>query len=52
METIENFVEVLRKIGAHNFLAIGAVVIVVWLIISGFIRGLRKKDRNNDEGPG
>jgi hypothetical protein len=50
METIESFVEYLRRIGTHNFLAVGAAVIVGWLIISGFVRGLRRRDRK-DEGP-
>ncbi len=45
METIEHFSEFLRKIGAHNFLAIGIVIIVIWLLISGFTKGLRKRDR-------
>jgi len=49
METIEHFSDFLRKIGAHNFLAIGIVIIVIWLLISGFRKGLKKKGR--DEGP-
>jgi hypothetical protein len=55
METIEYFSDFLRKIGAVNFLAIGIVLMVIWLLISGFRKGLRKKreDRDsdgNDEG--
>jgi len=55
METIEYFSDFLRKIGTVNFLAIGIVLIVIWLLISGFRKGLRKKrgDRDsngNDEG--
>jgi hypothetical protein len=42
METIEYFSDFLRKIGAPNFLAIGIVIIVIWLLISGVRRGLRK----------
>ncbi len=42
MEMIEYFQDFLRKIGAHNFLAIGIVVIVIWLLISGIRRGLKK----------
>lgn len=45
METIEQFSDFLRKIGAHNFLAIGIAVIVIWLLISGFRKGLKKKDQ-------
>jgi hypothetical protein len=48
METIEYFSDFLRRIGAPNFLAIGIVIIVLWLLISGFIKGLRK--RRQDKG--
>jgi hypothetical protein len=55
METIEYFSDFLRKIGAVNFLAIGIVLMVIWLLVSGFRKGLRKKRRDrdsngNDEG--
>lgn len=48
METIEYFEDFIRKIGAPNFLAIGIVVIVIWLLISGIRKGWRrgKKDKN------
>ncbi len=49
METIEHFSDFLAKIGAHNFLAIGIAIIVIWLLISGLRKGLKKKGR--DEGP-
>jgi len=49
METIEYFSDFLRKIGTPNFLAIGIVIIVIWLLISGFRKGLRK--RRSDKGP-
>jgi hypothetical protein len=42
METIEYFSDFLRKIGAPNFLVIGIAVIVIWLLISGIRKGLRK----------
>jgi hypothetical protein len=48
METIEYFSDFLRKIGAPNFLAIGIVMIVLWLLISGFVKGIRK--RRHDKG--
>ncbi len=48
METIEYFSDFLRKIGAPNFLAVGIVLIVLWLLISGFIKGLRKRKRNSE----
>jgi hypothetical protein len=57
METVEYFSDFLRKIGAPNFLAIGIVLIVLWLLISGIRKGLRKgrhsqrsKDDNDCDG--
>jgi hypothetical protein len=51
METIEQFSDFLRKIGTPNFLAIGIVIIVLWLLISGLRKGLKKRgsDKNPDE---
>jgi len=46
MDTIEYFSDFLRKMGAPNFLAVGIVVIVLWLLISGFLKGLRRRGRN------
>jgi len=46
METIEYFSDFLRRTGTPNFLAIGIVIIVIWLLISGFLRGLRKRRQN------
>jgi hypothetical protein len=45
----------LRKMGTLNLLAIGIVIIVVWLLISGFRKGLKRGGRNkgpegNDHG--
>ncbi len=48
MDTIEHFSDFLRNIGAPNFLAIGIVIIVLWLLISGLIKGLRKWGQNKD----
>jgi len=42
METIEYFSDFLRRTGTPNFLAIGIVIIVIWLLISGFRKGLKK----------
>jgi hypothetical protein len=55
METIEYFSDFLKKIGAPNFLAIGIVIIVIWLLISGLRKGLKKrsgrdKESQEDEG--
>ena len=55
METVEYFSDFLRKIGAPNFLAVGIVLIVLWLLISGIRKGLRKgkqkkgNEENNEE---
>ncbi len=49
METIKHFLDFLIKIGAHHFLAVGIVVIIIWLIISGLRKGLKKKDQ--EKGP-
>ncbi|MDI7259247.1 MAG: hypothetical protein QME90_04910 [Thermodesulfobacteriota bacterium] len=48
METVETFSEFLIKIGAPNFLAIGIVLIVLWLLISGFRRGLKKRKSDKE----
>ena len=48
METIEYFSDFLRKIGTVNFLAIGILIMVVWLLISGLKRGMGKKGKGKD----
>lgn len=48
MDTVEFFYDFLRKIGAPNFLAIGIVLIVLWLLISGIRKGLKKGPRDED----
>jgi len=50
METIEYFSDFLRKIEAPNFLAIGIAVIVIWLLISGIRKGLRKGKEGTQPG--
>jgi hypothetical protein len=52
MDTIEHFSDFLRGIGAHNFLALGIAVIVLWLLISGLRKGLKKKNKHNGERQG
>lgn len=51
METIEYFSDFLRKIGAPNFLAVAIVILVLWLLLSGLRKGLKKEnqDKNNQE---
>jgi Na+/H+ antiporter NhaD/arsenite permease-like protein len=48
MDTIEYFSDFLRRMGVPNFLTIGIVIIVLWLLISGLMKGLRK--RKQDKG--
>jgi Na+/H+ antiporter NhaD/arsenite permease-like protein len=53
METIEYFSDFLRKTGTPNLLAIGIVVIVIWLLVSGLRKGWRKRhDRENSDKDG
>ena len=53
METIETFSDFLRKTGTPNLLAIGIVVIVIWLVVSGLRKGWRRKhDRENSDEDG
>jgi len=47
-ETIQYFSDFLRKIGGRNFLAIGIAIIVIWLLISGFRKGLKRGGRDKD----
>jgi hypothetical protein len=46
MDTIEHFSDFLAKIGAPNFLAIGIVIVVLWLLISGLRKGLKRGGHN------
>jgi len=48
MKTIEYFSDFLRKIGTVNFLIIGIVIMVVWILVSGIKRGLEKKEKDKD----
>ena len=47
-ETIEYFSDFLKKIGTLNLLAFGIAVIVVWLLLSGFRKGLKRGGRDKD----
>jgi len=48
METVEYFSDFIRKTGVPNFLAIGIVLIVIWLLISGFRKGFKKRSQKKD----
>ena len=48
METIEHLLDFLKSTGTHNFLVIGIVIIVIWLLISGVRKGLKKKGREKE----
>lgn len=50
MGTIEHFSDFLKGIGVHNFLALGIAVIVLWLLISGLRKGLKKNRRDDESG--
>jgi len=45
---MEYLLHVLRKIETLNLLAIGIAIIVLWLLISGFKKGLRRRGRDKD----
>jgi hypothetical protein len=54
-EAIEYFSHILIKLGTLNLLAIGGAIIVVWLLVSGFKKGLKRGGRDkgsegNDAG--
>jgi hypothetical protein len=42
MEPLEYFSDLFRKIGTPNFLMIGVVILILWLLLSGIRKGLRK----------
>ena len=46
---VEAFSEFLRRIGTHNLLLLGIVILVSWLLISGFRKGWKK--RGDGVGP-
>jgi hypothetical protein len=48
METIEGFSDFLGKIGVPNFLVIGIIIIVIWLLVSGLVKGLKKGRQDKD----
>jgi len=49
-EAIEYLSRILRKLGTLNLLAVGVAIIVMWLLISGFRKGLKRggKDKGSE----
>jgi hypothetical protein len=47
-ETVEYFSDFLKKIGTLNLLVIGIAIIVMWLLLSGFRKGLKRGGRDKD----
>ena len=48
METVEYFDAFLRKTGVPNLLAIGIIIVVIWLLISGFVKGIKRERQKKD----
>jgi hypothetical protein len=48
MDTIKHFSDFLNGIGTHNFLALGIAIIILWLLVSGLRKGLRKGGRDKE----
>jgi hypothetical protein len=48
MKAWEYLLDFSVRILAPNFLKIGLILVVIWILISGFRKGFRKASRNND----
>jgi hypothetical protein len=46
MEMIDYLSYFLKKIGTPNLLVIGIAILVIWLLISGFRKGLKRGGRS------
>jgi hypothetical protein len=42
MEPLQYFSDLFRKIGTPNFLMIGVIILILWLLLSGIKKGLKK----------
>jgi hypothetical protein len=49
-ETIEHLSGLLKEIGTLNLLAIGIAVLVAWLLLSGFRKGLKRGGEDKNSG--
>jgi hypothetical protein len=45
---MDAFSEFLRRIGTHNLLIFAIAILVSWLLISGFLKGWKKRDDDRD----
>lgn len=45
---VEYFSDVLKGRTIPNFLVYGIIIIVIWILISGFVKGLRKRRQNKN----
>ncbi len=50
MDAMEHFYHFLSRFSVHHFLAIGIAIVVIWLVISGFKKGLKKERREEEQG--
>jgi len=48
---ISHLWELLKEKGGSNALIIGIIIVVIWILISGFVKGLKKakQDKNSKE---
>ena len=49
MEAVEFLSNLLKKAGIHNFLMLGIGIIVLWLLISGIKKGLKKSSGDKED---
>ena len=50
MEVINYFSNLFSKTVVPNLLTVGIVILIIWLLISGIRKGLRKTDHRRDTG--
>ncbi len=48
METVRFLSDLLKGTGVPNFLIIGIVIIIIWLMISGLRKGLKRRRTGDD----
>ena len=45
---MDAFSEFLHRIGTHNLLIVAIVILVSWLLVSGFLKGWKRGDDDGD----